>query len=101
LLVERFTSEYQELLEEMNLVQIWHTGPLKAYVLNLNAPTNVTPKRNNFAKRCIFLGEVAKVGGECLVQFPKLFEDMVRIIKIAKDIEIDGPVSQPSLAPFD
>jgi hypothetical protein len=46
---------------------------------------------DNFAKRCIFLGEVAKVGGECLVQFPKLLEDMVGIIKIAKGIEINGP----------
>jgi hypothetical protein len=39
----------------------------------------------------IFLGEVAKVGGGCLVQFPKLLEDMVGIIKIAKGIEMDGP----------
>ena len=39
----------------------------------------------------IFLGEVAKVGGGCLVQFPKLLEDMVGIIKIAKGIEMGGP----------
>jgi hypothetical protein len=39
----------------------------------------------------IFLGEVAKIGGGCLVQFPKLFENMVGIIKIAKGIEMDGP----------
>jgi hypothetical protein len=71
LFVKRFTPEYQELLEGMNLVQIWYTGPLKAYVLDLNAPMNVTPKMDNVAKKCIFLGEVAKVGGGCLVQIPK------------------------------
>jgi hypothetical protein len=71
LFVKRFMPEYQELLEGMNLVQIWYTGPLKAYVLDLNAPMNVTPKMDNVAKKCIFLGEVAKVGGGCLVQIPK------------------------------
>jgi hypothetical protein len=47
-------------------------GPLKVYVLNLSAPMNITPKMDNFAKKCIYLGEVAKIGGGCLVQFPKL-----------------------------
>jgi hypothetical protein len=46
---------------------------------------------DNFAKKCIYLGEVAKVGGGCLVQIPKLLEDMVGIIKIANGIEVDGP----------
>jgi hypothetical protein len=32
LLVERFTLEYQELHEGMNLVQMRHTGSLKAYI---------------------------------------------------------------------
>jgi hypothetical protein len=71
LFVKRFMPEYQELLEGMNLVQIWYTGPLKAYVLDLNAPMNVTPNMDNVAKKCIFLGKVAKVGGGCLVQIPK------------------------------
>ena len=62
-LIMRFTLESQKLCEGMNLVQIRHTGPLKAYVLNLNAPMNITPKIDNFAKKCIFLGEVTKVGG--------------------------------------
>ena len=66
------------------------TGLHKAYVFDLNAPMNVTPKMDNFAKKCIFLGEVAKVGGGWLVQFSKLLEDMVGIIMIAKGIEIDG-----------
>jgi hypothetical protein len=67
LFVKRFTSEYQELLEGLNLVRIWYTGPLKAYVLNLNAPMNATPKMDNFVKKCIFLGDKAKVGGGHLV----------------------------------
>jgi hypothetical protein len=67
LLVESFTPVYQKLCEGMNLVQMRLTGLLKAYVLDLNAPMNVTPKMNNFGKKCIFLGEVAKVGGGCLV----------------------------------
>jgi hypothetical protein len=41
--------------------------PLKAYVLDLNAPMIVTPKMDNFAKKCIFLGEKIKVGGGYLV----------------------------------
>jgi hypothetical protein len=75
----------------MNLVQMRLTGPRKAYVFDLNAPMNATPKMDNFVKKCIFLGEVAKVGGGCLVHIPKFLEDMVAIIKIAKGIEIDSP----------
>jgi hypothetical protein len=82
----------------MVLVQIWHTGSLKVYVLNLSTPMDVTPKMDNFATKCIFLGEVAKLGGECLVQFPKLLEDMVEIIKIAKCIEVDGPERKTGFA---
>jgi hypothetical protein len=67
LLVERFTLVYQKLCEGMNLVQMRFTWPLKAYVLDLNAPMNVTPKMDNFAKKCIFLGEKAKVDGGHLV----------------------------------
>jgi len=67
LLVERFTPVYQQLCEGMNLVQMRVTGPLKAYVLDLNAQMNATPKMDNFAKKCIFLGEKAKVGGGHLV----------------------------------
>jgi hypothetical protein len=67
LLVERFIPVYKQLCEEMNLVQLRLTGPLKAYVLYLNAPMNATPKMDNFAKKYIFLGEKAKVGGGHLV----------------------------------
>ena len=45
---------------------------------------------NNIPKKCIFLGEIAKVGGGHLVEVPKAFEN-TGIIKIAKGIEIDGP----------
>jgi hypothetical protein len=47
----------------MDLVQMKLTWPLKAYVLNLNAPLNATPKIDNFAKKRIFQGEKTKVGG--------------------------------------
>ena len=43
LLVDRFTPEYQELREGMNLVQMRHTGSLKAYVRDFNAQMNATP----------------------------------------------------------
>jgi hypothetical protein len=73
LLVERFTPVYQQLYERMNLVQMRLTGPLKAYEIDLNAPMNATPKMDNFAKKCIFLGEKAKVGGgETLFKFANL-----------------------------
>jgi hypothetical protein len=45
----------------MNLVQMRLTGPLKAYELDLDAPKNAKPKMNNFAKKCIFLGEKQKL----------------------------------------
>jgi hypothetical protein len=67
LLVERFIPVYQLLCEEMNLVQMRLTGPLKAYELDLNAPINATPKMDNFAKKCISLGEKTNVGGGHLV----------------------------------
>jgi hypothetical protein len=67
LLVEVLTTVYQQLCEGMNLVQMRLTGPLKAYVLDLNVPMNVTPNMDNYAKKCIFLGEKAKVGGGHLI----------------------------------
>ena len=67
LLVKRFTPVYQQLCEGINLVQMRLMGPLKAYELDLNAPMNATPKMNNFAKKCTFLGEKVKVGGGHLV----------------------------------
>jgi hypothetical protein len=57
LLVERFTPVYQQLCEGMNLVQLRLTGFLNAYELDLDAPINATLKMDNFAKKCIFLGE--------------------------------------------
>jgi hypothetical protein len=64
--------------------------PPKAYVLDLNALMNGTPKMDNFGNKCIFLGEKTKVGGGHLVLVPKTFED-TGIMKIANDIESDGP----------
>jgi hypothetical protein len=63
LVVERFTPEYHELLEGMNLVQIRHMRSFKAYVCKVNTEMNATPKMDKFPKKCIFLGKVAKVGG--------------------------------------
>ena len=58
---------YQKLCEGMNLVQMRLTGPFKAHVLHLNAPMDAIPKMDNLAKKCVFLGEIAKVDGEYLV----------------------------------
>ena len=63
LLVERFTPVYQKLCEGMNMVQMRLTGPLKAYVLDLDVPTNVIPMMDNYAKKYIYLDEKAKIGG--------------------------------------
>jgi hypothetical protein len=54
LFVERFTPVYKKTCEEINLVQMRLTGPLKAYVLDLNAPMNVTPKMDKLAKNVIY-----------------------------------------------
>jgi hypothetical protein len=72
LIVERLTSVHQKLFEGMDLVQMKLTGPLKAYVVDLNAPMNATPKLDNFAKKCISLGEKTKVGRGHLVEVLKL-----------------------------
>jgi hypothetical protein len=72
LLVERFAPVYLPLCEGMNLVQMRLTGPLKAYELDLSAPMNATPKMDNFAKKCIFLGEKQKLVVDTLFKFPNL-----------------------------
>jgi hypothetical protein len=90
LLIKRFTPVYQKLCEGMNLVQMRLMGSLKAHVFDLNAPMNAKPKMENFAKKCIFLGEIAKVGGGHLVEVSKTFEN-IGIMTIAKGIKIDGP----------
>jgi hypothetical protein len=43
LISDRFPPKNQELKEGMNLVQIKHTGSLKAYVPDFNAQMNITP----------------------------------------------------------
>jgi hypothetical protein len=96
LFVDRFTPEYQELREGMNLVQMRHTGSLKAYVRDFNAQMNATPKMDEFAKRCIFLGGLQKWVVDVLFKFPKLPEDVAGIIKIAERIEADGPERKSS-----
>ena len=96
LLVERFTPEYQELCEGMNLVQMRHTRSLKAYVHDFNAQMNATPKMDEFAKKCIFLGGLQKWVVDALFKFPKLPEDVAGIIKIAERIEADGPERKSS-----
>ena len=63
LFVKKFTPVYQKLCEGIHLVKMRLTGPLKAHALHLNAPMDATPKMDNLAKKCIFLGEIAKVGG--------------------------------------
>ena len=96
LLCERFTPEYQELREGMNLVQMRHAGSLKAYVRDFNAQMNATPKMDEFAKKCIFLGGLQKWVVNALFKFPSLPEDVAGIIKIAERIEADGPERKTS-----
>ena len=96
LLVERFTLEYQELHEGMNLVQMRHTRSLKAYVCDFNVQMNATPKMDKFAKKCIILGGLQKWVVDALFKFPKLSEDVARIIKIVERIEADGPKRKSS-----
>jgi hypothetical protein len=60
LISNRFTSKYQEWREGMNLVQMKQMGSLKAYVCDVNAQMNATPKMDEFSKKCIFLGELQK-----------------------------------------
>src|ERR1700738_1744885 len=96
LLVDRFAPEYQELREGMNLVQMRHTGSLKAYVRDFNAQMNATPKMDEFAKKYIFLGGLQKWVVDALFKFPKLPEDVAGIIKIAERIEADAPERKSS-----
>ena len=95
LLSERFTPEYQELREGMNLVQMRHTGSLKAYVRDFNAQMNATPKMDEFSKKSIFLAGLQKWVVDALFKFPKLPDDVAGIIKIAERIEADGPERKP------
>jgi hypothetical protein len=43
---------------------------------------NATPKMDEFAKKCIFLGGLQKWVVDALFKFPKLPEDVAGIIKI-------------------
>ena len=90
LLVERFTPEYQEFREGMNLVQMRLTKSLKAYVCDFNTQMNATPKWMNLLKKCIFLSGLQKWVVDALFKFPKLPKVVVGIIKIAEKIEADG-----------
>ena len=54
LLVKRFTLVYQQLCEGTNLAQMRLTGPLKAYVLVLNAQMSAISKLDNLAKNVFF-----------------------------------------------
>ena len=51
--------------------------------------TRVIPRMNKFANKCIVICGVANV--DALFNFPKFYENMVGIIKIAESIEGDGP----------
>ena len=93
---ERFTPEYQELREAINLVQMRHTGSLKAYVRDFNAQMNATPKMDEFSKKCIFLGGLQKWVVDALFKSSKLPEDVADIIKIVERIEADGPERRSS-----
>ena len=80
----------------MNLVQMRHIGSLKGCVHNFNTQMKATPKMDEFAKKCIFLGGLQKWVVDTLFKFPKLPEDVARIIKIIERIEADGPKRKSS-----
>jgi hypothetical protein len=63
--------EYQKLREEINIVQMRHTGFLDAYVHNFNAQMNATPKMDVFARNYIFLGGFQKWVVDAFVQVSK------------------------------
>ena len=44
----------------MNLVQMKHTGSLKAYVHDFSAQMHATCKMNEFSKKCIFFDGLQK-----------------------------------------
>lgn len=96
--VERFTPEYQNLYKEIKLVQMKHTGSLKACVLKFYAQMNATSKIDKYAEKCIFLDGVQMWVVDALLKIPKLLEDVAGIIKIAKSIEVDGPSQQNGLS---
>lgn len=56
----------------------------------LKSKFNVTPKMDELAKKRKFLDGLQKWVVDTLVSFPKLYEDVPRIIKIAKKIEVRG-----------
>lgn len=84
--------------QEMNLVQRRHTCSLKAYVCDVNAQMKVTPKMDEFAKKCIVVRGVAKINVNILFKFPKLLMDVAGTIKTFKSIEADGPKKKSSRA---
>ena len=101
---EKFTSKYQELYDEMNLVQMRHTMSFKAYVCYFNVQINTVPKIDKFVKKCIFLSRLQKWVLNTLYKFPKLPKDVPKIIKILERIEangskkkLDGPSQQSGL----
>ena len=48
-IVDRLTSEYQQLPEGMNFIQMRHTGSVKAYMCDFNGQINLLPKMDKFA----------------------------------------------------
>ena len=73
-----------------------HTGSFKAYVCDFNAHMNATPKMDEFAKKCIFLGGLQKWVVDALFKFPKVPKNAAGIIKIAEKIEADDPERKSS-----
>ena len=68
-----------------------HTRTLKAYVCDLSAQMNATPKMDGFAKKFIFLVGLQKWAVDQFSKFSKRPKDMVGIISIAERIKANGP----------
>ena len=75
----------------MNLVQMKHTGSIKAYVCKFNTKINDTTNIDELAKKLIVLVGVAKLGGGCLVQVPKASWGRGGDHQECESIEANGP----------
>ena len=61
-----------------------------------NAQMNTTPKIDEFAKKCIFLGALQKWVEDALFKFPMYPSVVLGIIKIAQNTDAHGPKTKAS-----
>ena len=71
----------------MNLVQIKHTGSLKAYVPNFNAQMIITPQMDELSKKYIFPDGPHQYVVDAFFKYPELPKDVAGIIKIVEQLK--------------